>query len=114
MLGTRESSKLSDWAKQHPKGHVGSFADAAKACGSELTRECVIEHAGSQTGWTAGGIQAPVDTKVGGGALSTCVTLLQATPDGFVLVPDITKPNQDIFNCDPANVVDAADTYTSG
>lgn len=30
MLGTRESNKLSDWAKQHPKGRVGSFADAAR------------------------------------------------------------------------------------
>jgi predicted dinucleotide-binding enzyme len=30
MLGTRSASKLADWAKQNPKGSVGSFADAAK------------------------------------------------------------------------------------
>jgi predicted dinucleotide-binding enzyme len=30
MLGTRTGSKLADWAKQNPKGSVGSFADAAK------------------------------------------------------------------------------------
>lgn len=30
MLGTREPAKLADWAKQHPKGRVGSFADTAK------------------------------------------------------------------------------------
>jgi predicted dinucleotide-binding enzyme len=30
MMGMRTSSKLSDWAKQNPKGKVGSFADAAK------------------------------------------------------------------------------------
>jgi predicted dinucleotide-binding enzyme len=30
MLGTRTSSKLADWAKQNPKGSVGSFADAAR------------------------------------------------------------------------------------
>jgi 8-hydroxy-5-deazaflavin:NADPH oxidoreductase len=30
MMGTRTSAKLAEWAKQHPKGRVGSFADAAK------------------------------------------------------------------------------------
>ncbi len=30
MMGTREPGKLSDWAKQNPKGKTGSFADAAK------------------------------------------------------------------------------------
>ena len=30
MVGTRTLSKLADWAKQNPKGSVGSFADAAK------------------------------------------------------------------------------------
>lgn len=90
------------------------WADAAKACGSGLTRDCVINHAGAQQGWTSGGITAPVDTKAGGGTLSRCVTLLRATPDGFVLDPDVTKPNHDIFNCDAANIVDAPETYTGG
>jgi predicted dinucleotide-binding enzyme len=30
MLGTRTSSTLADWAKQNPKGRVGTFADAAR------------------------------------------------------------------------------------
>jgi 8-hydroxy-5-deazaflavin:NADPH oxidoreductase len=30
MMGTRTASKLADWAKQYPKGSVGSFADAAR------------------------------------------------------------------------------------
>ena len=30
MMGTRESSKLSQWARQNPKGKVGSFADTAR------------------------------------------------------------------------------------
>ncbi|HLJ92807.1 MAG TPA: NAD(P)-binding domain-containing protein [Gemmataceae bacterium] len=30
MMGTRNPSKLADWAKQNPKGRVGSFAEAAK------------------------------------------------------------------------------------
>lgn len=90
------------------------WAQAATACGSELTGQCVIEHAGAMKDWTAGGLRAPIDTQVGGGLLSTCFVLLKATPDGFVLDPDVTKPNQDVFNCDPANVVDAPETYTGG
>jgi predicted dinucleotide-binding enzyme len=30
MMGTRTAAKLADWAKEHPKGRIGSFADAAK------------------------------------------------------------------------------------
>jgi predicted dinucleotide-binding enzyme len=30
MMGTREAGKLADWAKQNPKGKVGTFAEAAK------------------------------------------------------------------------------------
>jgi predicted dinucleotide-binding enzyme len=30
MMGTRETAKLSDWAKHNPKGKVAGFADAAK------------------------------------------------------------------------------------
>ena len=30
MMGTRDPAKLADWAKQNPRGRVGSFADAAK------------------------------------------------------------------------------------
>ena len=29
MMGTRESTKLADWAAQNPKGRVGGFAEAA-------------------------------------------------------------------------------------
>ncbi len=29
-MGTRDTSKLADWAKQNPKARVGSFSDAAK------------------------------------------------------------------------------------
>src|SRR5439155_23123916 len=30
-MGTRTPAKLSDWAKQNPKGRVAGFADAAKS-----------------------------------------------------------------------------------
>jgi ABC-type branched-subunit amino acid transport system substrate-binding protein len=87
------------------------WAEAAKACGSDLTGDCVIQHAGTQKGWTGGGIIAPVDTHVGSGVISQCFTLVEATPDGFALAPDVTKPNTDIFNCDPSNVVEVSDTH---
>ena len=30
LMGTRSPAKLADWAKQNPKGRIGSFAEAAK------------------------------------------------------------------------------------
>lgn len=30
MMGARTPAKLTEWATQNPKGHVGSSADAAK------------------------------------------------------------------------------------
>ena len=30
LMGTRSPAKLADWAKQHPKGRIGSFAEAAQ------------------------------------------------------------------------------------
>ncbi len=90
------------------------WATAAKACGSQLTGTCVIDKAGSEKGWTGGGIIAPVDTHVGPGVISDCFVLLKATPTGFQLAPDVTKPNKDIFNCDPANVVTVTNTHTGG
>ncbi len=31
MMGTRETSKLEDWVKAHPKARIGSFSDTAKS-----------------------------------------------------------------------------------
>jgi len=64
--------------------------------------------------WTAGGIVAPLATRVGPGLLSTCFVLMKAAADGFVLAPQITEPNTDIFNCKPSNVVEATTTHTGG
>ena len=109
----KTTSKLApDFAHQQALDAWLLWAAAAKACGSQLTGACVIQHAGDQQDWTGGGIIAPVDTHVGPGVLSQCFTLLKATPTGFVLAPQITKPNKDIFNCDPANVVTVSNTHT--
>ena len=37
------------------------WATEAKACGSQLTRQCMINHLSKVTTWTGGGIQAPAD-----------------------------------------------------
>jgi ABC-type branched-subunit amino acid transport system substrate-binding protein len=111
----KSSSKLTpDFAHLQALNAWLLWAVAAKACGSQLTGDCVIAHAGSQTGWTGGGIMAPIDTHVGASVLSDCFTVLKATPAGFVLAPSVTMPNKDIFNCDPANVVTVANTYAGG
>jgi ABC-type branched-subunit amino acid transport system substrate-binding protein len=79
------------------------FAQAAKACGSNLTRECLLQNAAVKD-WTAGGLHSPVNPGNAASGGPQCFTLHQATPSGFKPNTDITKPNKDgIFNCDPAN-----------
>lgn len=78
------------------------FAQSAKACGPQLTRECVMQNAAVK-GWDAGGLHAPVDPGTAASGGPQCFTLHQATPSGFTPNLEITKPNKDIFNCDPAN-----------
>jgi hypothetical protein len=34
-----------------------------------------------------------------------CFTMIQATPSGFSVDQRVTKPDTDVFNCSPANVV---------
>jgi len=79
------------------------FAQAAKACGSNLTRACVMSNAAATKSWTGGGLHATVDPGNATASVSQCFLLVKATPSGFVVDKDITKPNNGIFNCDPAN-----------
>lgn len=80
------------------------WASAAKACGSNLTVDCVIKEAGSQKAWTAGGLAAPVNTDPKTIRPSECYAMLKITSKGFVYDKTLTKPNTQIFNCDPKNV----------
>lgn len=79
------------------------FAQAATACGSELTRTCLIEEAGSVTAWTGGGLHA--ETNPAENTPPVCGLILRVTPDGFAYDEAFTSPNEGLFNCDPANVV---------
>jgi hypothetical protein len=80
------------------------WAEAAKSCGSNLTRQCVMSYAQAQTNWTAGGLHASVKPSNATGDGSQCFLLTKATSTGWTVANNIYKPNNGIFNCDPANV----------
>ena len=79
------------------------FAQAVKECGSEVTRQCVFEHASSVKNWDGGGLHAETHPGPATSNPPECYAILQATPSGFVVDEALAKPNQGVFNCDPAN-----------
>ncbi|HEX4019051.1 MAG TPA: ABC transporter substrate-binding protein, partial [Frankiaceae bacterium] len=81
------------------------WAKSATACGNDLTQDCVLQKAGTETAWTAGGLFPPRDTDPKNPHQTTCYVMMDVTPNGFVYDKDVTQPNQGIYNCDPANVV---------
>ena len=40
-----------------------------------------------------------------------CSLAIRVTPDGFEYDEELTEPNEGVFNCDPANVVELTDDY---
>jgi hypothetical protein len=85
------------------------FATAANECGADLTRACVLETAAAQDGWTAGGLHSPQTP--GNLEATQCSLAIRATPDGFLYDEELTRPNEGIYNCDPANVIELTDDY---
>lgn len=79
------------------------FAQAATACGSELTRACLLEQVGSVTEWTGGGLHAR--TNPAENVPPDCFLLVEVTADGFRYDEGFTAPNEGLFNCDPAHVL---------
>jgi hypothetical protein len=71
------------------------FAQAARDCGSDLTRTCLFTTAKKIHTWTGGGLHAPTDPGANSGA--GCFLLLRATPSGFVR-EDIDA-NDGIYRC---------------
>lgn len=106
--------------RYNPEGKVASLglqslsaflltAVAANECGADLSRACVLEQAAAQDGWTAGGLHS---AQTPGNTVATrCSLMIQATPEGFDFAEDITQPNEGIYNCDDANVVELTDDY---
>lgn len=60
------------------------WAQAASACGSELTRVCVQKNLRATREWTAGGLHAPSDP--GGNHPIGCTTILKIEGDTYVRV----------------------------
>jgi ABC-type branched-subunit amino acid transport system substrate-binding protein len=99
--------------RYNPKGQTGLlgmqglsawllFAKAAKECGNDLTRDCLLEKAQAVTSWTGGGLHA--ETGPGNDKMPDCFTVLKVTPDGFVFDKELTQPTDGIYNCDPENI----------
>jgi ABC-type branched-subunit amino acid transport system substrate-binding protein len=80
------------------------FAQAATACGSELTRACLVEEAAAVEEWTGGGLHAP--TSPANGTPSDCFALLSLGADEFVLDEELTAPTDGIFNCEEDNLIE--------
>ena len=80
------------------------FAVAVNACGDELSRNCVLEQAGSEAAWTGGGQHAAQDPSTN--TPSPCFVLLDLGPDGFTVDEELTGATDGIFNCEEDNLVD--------
>jgi ABC-type branched-subunit amino acid transport system substrate-binding protein len=80
------------------------WAKSATACGSNLTSECVLQKAGAEKEWTAGGLYAPVDTDPNNQHIGKCWLNIKLTTSGWVYDEKVTKPTDGPYNCDPKNV----------
>lgn len=100
MLGL---SSLSAWLR---------FALAAGDCGADLTRRCVYDNGIAFTEWDSGGILPTLNAAGEEGSEGICFVPLQATPDGFEVLP--WHENNDFYNCEAANLVQLSGEYTPG
>lgn len=83
------------------------FATAAKACGSELTRDCLIEQLDTVTEWDGGGLHAPANPARN--KITQCFIQMEVVDGGFQRAfPD------EGFSCDPDNVVELTGDYGEG
>jgi ABC-type branched-subunit amino acid transport system substrate-binding protein len=86
------------------------FAQAARDCGSKLTRTCVYNTAKKIHDWTGGGLHARTDPGANKG--SGCFLILRATPQGFQRVN--VNPNEGIYNCSKKNAYFVKDGSNEG
>jgi ABC-type branched-subunit amino acid transport system substrate-binding protein len=96
--------------KYVPSAHLGFFGEmafsswllfteAAKACGSTLTRTCVEQQVAKLTNWTGGGLQGSINPA--SNKASQCFIVMKIVGNKFVqAIP--AKLGQ--FYCNPANV----------
>ncbi|GGO72749.1 ABC transporter substrate-binding protein [Nonomuraea cavernae] len=76
------------------------WATAAKDCGSDLTRQCMVNKLSQVHEWTGGGLHAPTDP--GGNLPASCSLMVKLTGSTYKQVAPATVGE---FDCDPANVI---------
>ena len=97
---------LSQYAPKAKKTFFGStsfsawllLASAIKSCGDTVTRQCVSAYVATQTQWTGGGLQGPIDPA--SNTASQCFAIMQVMSDKFVQA----YPSQlGQYDCSPKN-----------
>lgn len=102
---------LSIMKKYNPKGQVGFpgvesfsswllFADAAKACGSVLTRTCLMKNISAIRSWTGGGLTSPVNPAAN--TMPECYVVLKINGQAGALSFRRYEPAAG-FDCSPDN-----------
>lgn len=76
------------------------WATAAKSCGSELTRQCMVDELSQVHEWTGGGLHAPTDP--GRNMPTDCSLMLKLTGQEF---RQIAPKKRGAFHCDKDYVV---------
>ena len=110
VAAVRPDAKLTDFTALGLSSWV-LWAKSATACGDDLTVECVLDKAGQESAWTAGGLYSPRDIRPGHAETSRCFLLLKVSSEGFAYDEEATKPNEGIYNCDEDNVVTLENTF---
>jgi hypothetical protein len=82
------------------------WATEAKACGTDLTRQCMVNHLSQVHSWTGGGLHAPTDP--GGNKPSDCGVILKLTGGTWSQWYPKTRGQYDcnpeyLFHISPAN-----------
>jgi ABC-type branched-subunit amino acid transport system substrate-binding protein len=86
------------------------FAQAAKACGSSLTRRCVYDNAKQVHEWTGGGLHAATDP--GANQRRGCSLLIEANAGSFNVVK--TGASQGPYTCSDQNLMALKRDYGKG
>ncbi|HTW18433.1 MAG TPA: ABC transporter substrate-binding protein [Nocardioides sp.] len=84
------------------------WADVAKDCGSDLTRDCMVEGLSNVHEWTGGGLHAPSDP--GGNMPPSCALVVQLEGEKF---SQVFPEEQGEFQCDESKILEV-DPATAG
>lgn len=77
------------------------WATAAKGCGDDLTRECVVKGLSEVHEWTGGGLHAPSDP--GGNLPSHCALVVRLDGGSW---KQVSPEGQGEFSCDKSKVIE--------